>query len=127
MSTLSLTPLLTLTAPAMERVNSIIIDRMQSEIDLIPTLAGHLVSAGGKRIRPVLTLAGAMIAAGTSDDRAAKLAAAVEFIHTATLLHDDVIDESAMRRGKETANTIWGNEASVLVGDFLFALSLIHI
>ena len=105
----------------MERVNSIIIDRMQSEIDLIPTLAGHLVSAGGKRIRPVLTLAGAMIAAGTSDDRAAKLAAAVEFIHTATLLHDDVIDESAMRRGKETANTIWGNEASVLVGDFLFA------
>ena len=121
MSTPSLTPLLTLTAPAMERVNSIIIDRMQSEIDLIPTLAGHLVSAGGKRIRPVLTLAGAMNAAGTSDDRAAKLAAAVEFIHTATLLHDDVIDESAMRRGKETANTIWGNEASVLVGDFLFA------
>ena len=114
MSTPSLTPLLTLTAPAMERVNSIIIDRMQSEIDLIPTLAGHLVSAGGKRIRPVLTLAGAMIAAGTSDDRAAKLAAAVEFIHTATLLHDDVIDESAMRRGKETANTIRG-------------LSLIHI
>lgn len=120
MTTPSLKPLLTLTDDLMQDVNAIIVDRMQSEIDLIPSLAGHLVSSGGKRMRPVLTLAGAL-ATGAADSRAVKLAAAVEFIHTATLLHDDVIDESAMRRGKETANTIWGNEASVLVGDFLFA------
>ena len=120
----SLDPLLKLTAPAMKRVNRIIVERMESEIELVPTLAGHLVSAGGKRIRPVLSLAGAMLGGGAGDqteENAARLAAAVEFIHTATLLHDDVIDESGMRRGKETANAIWGNEASVLVGDFLFA------
>lgn len=122
----SLKPLIGLTAEAMTDVNAIIVDRMQSEIDLIPTLAGHLVSSGGKRIRPMLTLAGAMMVNGdwtdpTIRNNAAKLSAAVEFIHTATLLHDDVIDESGMRRGKETANAIWGNEASVLVGDFLFA------
>ena len=122
----SLKPLISLTAEAMTDVNAIIVDRMQSEIDLIPTLAGHLVSSGGKRIRPMLTLAGAMMVNGdwtdpTIRNNAAKLSAAVEFIHTATLLHDDVIDESGMRRGKETANAIWGNEASVLVGDFLFA------
>ena len=125
-STPSLKPLIGLTAEAMADVNAIIVDRMQSEIDLIPTLAGHLVSSGGKRIRPMLTLAGAMMVNGdwtdpTIRNNAAKLSAAVEFIHTATLLHDDVIDESGMRRGKETANAIWGNEASVLVGDFLFA------
>ncbi len=122
----SLTPLIELTASAMADVNAIILDRMQSEIDLIPTLAGHLVASGGKRIRPMLTLAGAMMAHPNLGDshvraNAAKLAAAVEFIHTATLLHDDVIDESDLRRGQETANAIWGNEASVLVGDFLFA------
>ena len=122
----SLKPLIGLTADAMTDVNTIILERMQSEIDLIPTLAGHLVASGGKRIRPMLTLAGAMVAVGNLDDavirnNAARLAAAVEFIHTATLLHDDVIDESNMRRGQETANAIWGNEASVLVGDFLFA------
>ena len=111
----------------MASVNAIIVERMQSDIDLIPTLAGHLVASGGKRIRPMLTLAGAMAVGEMSakvDEaqlNAAKLAAAVEFIHTATLLHDDVIDESNMRRGQETANAIWGNEASVLVGDFLFA------
>lgn len=104
----------------MQDVNAIIVDRMQSEIELIPTLAGHLVASGGKRVRPMLTLAGAMMAGGKTD-MAAKLAASVEFIHTATLLHDDVIDESGLRRGKATANAIWGNEASVLVGDFLFA------
>jgi len=104
----------------MRDVNAIIVDRMQSEIELIPTLAGHLVASGGKRMRPMLTLAGAMMADGQTD-LAAKLAAAVEFIHTATLLHDDVIDASDLRRGKATANAIWGNEASVLVGDFLFA------
>ena len=120
MSSPSLNPLLQLTHDLMAEVNSIIVDRMQSEIDLIPSLAGHLVSSGGKRMRPVLTLAGAL-ATGQADHRAIKLAAAVEFIHTATLLHDDGIDESGMRRGKQTANMIWGNEASVLVGDFLFA------
>jgi octaprenyl-diphosphate synthase len=109
-----------MTELAMQDVNVIIVDRMQSEIELIPTLAGHLVASGGKRVRPMLTLAGAMVAGGKTDS-AAKLAAAVEFIHTATLLHDDVIDESGLRRGKATANAIWGNEASVLVGDFLFA------
>ena len=122
----SLKPLITMTQGAMADVNAIIVDRMQSEIDLIPTLAGHLVASGGKRIRPMLTLAGAMMVNPDLDDaeiraNTAKLAAAVEFIHTATLLHDDVIDESNMRRGQETANAIWGNEASVLVGDFLFA------
>jgi len=120
MTSSSLSPLLSLTEDAMREVNTIILDRMQSEIDLIPTLAGHLVASGGKRMRPMLTLAGAMMT-GRSSAAAAKLAAAVEFIHTATLLHDDVIDESALRRGQATANAIWGNEASVLVGDFLFA------
>ena len=126
MSSPSLKPLIDLTTSSMDDVNTIIVDRMQSEIDLIPTLAGHLVASGGKRIRPMLTLGGAMMLnpdLGDSDIRSntAKLAAAVEFIHTATLLHDDVIDESDMRRGQKTANAIWGNEASVLVGDFLFA------
>ena len=121
-ATPSLNPILSLTETAMADVNRIIVERMQSDIDLIPTLAGHLVSAGGKRIRPMLTLAGAMVANPECGlENASKLAAAVEFIHTATLLHDDVIDESNMRRGNETANAIWGNEASVLVGDFLFA------
>ncbi len=119
----SLTTITSLTQSSMTNVNTIIIDRMQSDIDLIPTLAGHLIASGGKRIRPMLTLAGAIMAGSGEDagEDAAKLAAAVEFIHTATLLHDDVIDESDMRRGQQTANAIWGNEASVLVGDFLFA------
>ena len=119
----SLVPLMELTASGMEETNRIIIDRMQSDIDLIPTLAGHLIAAGGKRMRPMLTLAGAWLGQADEDaiHHAAKLAAAVEFIHSATLLHDDVIDESDMRRGNKTASAIWGNEASVLVGDFLFA------
>ena len=121
MSAPSLSPLLDLTAPAIKSVNSIIVARMQSEIELIPLLAGHLTSAGGKRIRPVIVLASAMMASDTADENSARLAASVELIHTATLLHDDVIDESVLRRGKKTANAIWGNEASVLVGDFLFA------
>jgi octaprenyl-diphosphate synthase len=121
--TASLAPLIDITAAGMEETNRIIIDRMQSEIDLIPTLAGHLIAAGGKRMRPMLTLAGALLGKANDDVllASAKLAAAVEFIHSATLLHDDVIDESDMRRGNKTASAIWGNEASVLVGDFLFA------
>ena len=116
----SLAPILSLTATAMNAVNAIILDRMQSEIPLIPALAGHLIAGGGKRMRPMLTLAGADLV-GYQGTRHHKLAAAVEFIHTATLLHDDVVDGSGLRRGKRTANIIWGNPASVLVGDFLFS------
>lgn len=116
----SLAPILTLTATAMNSVNAIILDRMQSEIPLIPALAGHLISGGGKRMRPMLTLASAELV-GYQGTRHHTLAAAVEFIHTATLLHDDVVDGSETRRGKEAANIIFGNPATVLVGDFLFS------
>ena len=118
----SLQPMMSLVAEDMNRVNEVILARMQSRIPLIPELAGHLIAGGGKRMRPMLTLACARLLdyAGT---RHHKLAATVEFIHTATLLHDDVVDGSAMRRGKQTANMIWGNNASVLVGDFLFSRS----
>jgi octaprenyl-diphosphate synthase len=118
----SLDPLMQLVAADLNHVNSVILERMQSEVALIPELAGHLIAGGGKRMRPMLTLACARLLdyAGT---RQHKLAAAVEFIHTATLLHDDVVDGSGMRRGKRTANIIWGNPASVLVGDFLFSRS----
>jgi octaprenyl-diphosphate synthase len=118
----SLAPLLALTAPGMNAVNAIILDRMQSEIPLIPVLAGHLISGGGKRMRPMLTVAGAALCE-YQGSRHHKLAAAVEFIHTATLLHDDVVDGSDMRRGKQTANIVFGNPATVLVGDFLFTRS----
>ena len=118
----SLGPLLALTAPGMNAVNAIILDRMQSEIPLIPALAGHLISGGGKRMRPMLTIAGAALCE-YHGNRHHKLAAAVEFIHTATLLHDDVVDGSDMRRGKQTANIVYGNPATVLVGDFLFTRS----
>jgi octaprenyl-diphosphate synthase len=116
----SLTPILSLTATAMNSVNAIILDRMQSEIPLIPALAGHLIAGGGKRMRPMLTLAGAELV-GYQGARHHKLAAAVEFIHTATLLHDDVVDGSETRRGKSAANIVFGNPATVLVGDFLFS------
>ena len=116
----TLSPILSLTATPMNAVNAIILDRMQSEIPLIPALAGHLIAGGGKRMRPMLTLAGAQVV-GYEGTRHHKLAAAVEFIHTATLLHDDVVDGSEMRRGKEAANIVYGNPATVLVGDFLFS------
>ena len=93
---------------------------MQSPVPLIPQLAGHLIAAGGKRLRPMLTLASARLC-GYRGGRHQALAACVEFIHTATLLHDDVVDESHLRRGLATANAVWGNKASVLVGDFLFS------
>ncbi|NML07710.1 polyprenyl synthetase family protein [Sphingomonas sp. G-3-2-10] len=118
----SLEPMLTLVAPGMNAVNAVILDRMQSDIPLIPELAGHLIAGGGKRMRPMLTLASAELL-GYSGTRHHKLAASVEFIHTATLLHDDVVDSSDLRRGRRTANIIWGNPASVLVGDFLFSRS----
>ena len=109
-----------LVAEDMHGVNAVILERMQSKVVLIPELAGHLIAGGGKRMRPMLTL-GCAALLGYSGTRHQKLAAAVEFIHTATLLHDDVVDGSGMRRGKRTANLIWGNPASVLVGDFLFS------
>jgi len=118
----SLEPMLQLCAADLNHVNAVILARMQSEVTLIPELAGHLIAGGGKRMRPMLTLACARLLdyPGT---RHHKLAAAVEFIHTATLLHDDVVDGSGLRRGRRTANIIWGNPASVLVGDFLFSRS----
>ncbi len=102
----------------MERVNAMILSRTGSEVTMIPEVANHLISSGGKRLRPMLTLATAALA-GYRGEGHVKLAAAVEFMHTATLLHDDVVDESDMRRGKPAARMVWGNEASVLVGDFL--------
>jgi len=115
----SLSPILALTAGGMNAVNAVILDRMQSEVQLIPALAGHLIAGGGKRMRPMLTVAAAELC-GYQGARHHKLAAAVEFIHTATLLHDDVVDGSDLRRGKAAANIVFGNPATVLVGDFLF-------
>jgi octaprenyl-diphosphate synthase len=111
-------PLTALVAGDMDRVNQTILSRTGSEVTMIPEVANHLISSGGKRLRPILTLATAGLC-GYSGDGHIKLAAAVEFMHTATLLHDDVVDESDMRRGREAARVLWGNEASVLVGDFL--------
>jgi octaprenyl-diphosphate synthase len=102
----------------LERVNSLIIGRTGSEVTMIPEVANHLISSGGKRLRPMLTLATSALTFYRGDGHV-KLAASVEFMHTATLLHDDVVDASEMRRGKLAARMLWGNEASVLVGDFL--------
>ncbi|HZB37491.1 MAG TPA: polyprenyl synthetase family protein [Beijerinckiaceae bacterium] len=114
----SLGELAALVAADMARVNAMILSRTGSEVAMIPEVANHLISSGGKRLRPMLTLATARLA-GYEGEGHAKLAASVEFMHTATLLHDDVVDESDMRRGKVAARVKWGNEASVLVGDFL--------
>ncbi|MBM3520049.1 MAG: polyprenyl synthetase family protein [Alphaproteobacteria bacterium] len=114
----SLNPLVALVQADMDRVNEAILARAQSHVDLIPELAGHLINSGGKRIRPMLTLAAARMC-GYGGEHHLRLATAVEFMHTATLLHDDVVDESDLRRGKEAARVIWGNQASVLVGDYL--------
>ena len=116
----SITALVSLAAADMARVDALIIDRMASPVSVIPALAAHLVNAGGKRLRPMLTVAAARLAGGDGD-ACIKLAGAVEFIHTATLLHDDVVDGSHLRRGKTAAHLIWGAPSSVLVGDFLFA------
>jgi octaprenyl-diphosphate synthase len=116
----SLDSLTTLVAEDLKLVNQQILARMDSPVPMIPQLAGHVIAAGGKRLRPVLTLASARLC-GYKGDRHVKLAACVEFIHTATLLHDDVVDESQLRRGLASANAVFGNKASVLVGDFLFS------
>lgn len=110
--------LVDLTRSDMERVNAMILSRTGSDVTMIPEVANHLISSGGKRLRPMLTLATAALC-GYSGEGHVKLAASVEFMHTATLLHDDVVDQSDMRRGKLAARMLWGNEASVLVGDFL--------
>ena len=112
--------LATLTADDLRDVNDLIVRAMDSPVALIPQLAGHIVAAGGKRLRPMLTLASARMC-GYEGNRHKGLSACVEFIHTATLLHDDVVDESELRRGLASANAVWGNQASVLVGDFLFS------
>ena len=114
----SIEMLVELTRDDMARVNAQILARTGSDVVLIPEVASHLINSGGKRLRPMLTLASAALV-GASGVKANTLAAAVEFMHTATLLHDDVVDSSDMRRGSKTARMLWGNEASVLVGDFL--------
>jgi octaprenyl-diphosphate synthase len=113
-----LKPIMVLVADDMAMVNKIILDKARSDVDLIPELARHLIDSGGKRMRPMLTIAAARLC-GYEGQGHIKLAASVEFMHTATLLHDDVVDESDLRRGKAAARLLWGNEASVLVGDFL--------
>jgi len=107
-----------LVAKDLARVNEAILLHARSHVDMIPEIAGHLIASGGKRLRPMLTLATAQMG-GYRGDSHIKLATAVEFMHTATLLHDDVVDESHLRRGRQAARLIWGNQASVLVGDFL--------
>ncbi|MFZ1108017.1 MAG: polyprenyl synthetase family protein [Rhodomicrobium sp.] len=114
----ALEPLMRLVRDEMAEVNAIILSQARSDVALIPELAQHLINSGGKRLRPMLTIGAAKLC-GYRDGGHIKLAAAVEFMHTATLLHDDVVDESDMRRGKKTARMLWGNQASVLVGDFL--------
>ena len=114
----SISTLVDLVAPDMERVNQMILSRTGSDVTMIPEVANHLISSGGKRLRPMLTLATGGLC-GYAGEGHIKLAASVEFMHTATLLHDDVVDQSDMRRGKLAARMLWGNEASVLVGDFL--------
>jgi octaprenyl-diphosphate synthase len=122
----ALSALVSLVEADMEACNRVIVQRMDSPVALIPQLAAHIVAAGGKRLRPLLTLASARLCGypgSAGGARHVDLAACVEFIHTATLLHDDVVDESQLRRGLASANAVFGNKASVLVGDFLFARS----
>ncbi len=114
----SLRPLLDLVSDDMEAINRIILDKAVSDVELIPELAHHLIDSGGKRLRPMLAIASAKLC-GYEGTGHIRTASAIEFMHTATLLHDDVVDESSFRRGKKAARILWGNQASVLVGDFL--------
>ncbi|WP_349236678.1 MULTISPECIES: polyprenyl synthetase family protein [unclassified Devosia] len=106
------------TAADMAKVNALILARADSHVEMVPELARYLIESGGKRLRPMLTVAAASLF-GKGTGSAINFAAAVEFMHNATLLHDDVVDESDMRRGKPAARMVWGNKASILVGDFL--------
>jgi octaprenyl-diphosphate synthase len=110
--------LMAATHAEMLKVNALILSRAQSHVDMVPELARYLIDAGGKRLRPMLTVAAALLF-GRSNGEHVNFAGAVEFLHNATLLHDDVVDESDMRRGRPAARMVWGNQASVLVGDFL--------
>lgn len=114
--------LVRLTKPGMDQVNDLILQMAGANVDMIPEIAEYLISSGGKRLRPMLTLAAAEMC-GYEGKGHVKLASCVEFMHTATLLHDDVVDESDMRRGKKSARMVWGNQASVLVGDYLLGQS----
>jgi octaprenyl-diphosphate synthase len=114
----SISPLVEVTAAGMQRVNQLVVERTQSDVTLIPEVARYLIDSGGKRMRPMVTI-GSALACGYRGSADVNLAAAVEFMHTATLFHDDVVDESDTRRGKRTARLVWGNQESVLVGDFL--------
>ena len=118
----SLADVQTLAAPGMSAVNALIRSRLASDVVLINQISEHIISSGGKRLRPMLHLLAAR-AAGYQGNDHVPLAALIEFIHTSTLLHDDVVDESDLRRGRKTANALWGNAASVLVGDFLYSRS----
>ncbi len=118
----SLDRLIALVADELNEVNRVVLERLESPVALIPQLGGHIVASGGKRLRPMLTLAAARLC-GYGGDRHIGLAACVEFMHTATLLHDDVVDKSDLRRGSASANAVWGNKPSVLVGDFLLSRS----
>lgn len=114
----ALAQLVEVTQKGMGQVNDLILERADSHVEMVPELARYLIDSGGKRLRPMLTIAAAQLFGGVNEN-AVRFAAAVEFMHTATLLHDDVVDESDMRRGKPAARKVWGNQASVLVGDFL--------
>ena len=122
----SLKPLLDLVTEDMSAINRIILDKAISDVELIPELAHHLIDSGGKRLRPMLTIAASKLC-GYPGSGHIRVASAVEFMHTATLLHDDVVDDSELRRGKQTARMIWGNQASVLVGDFLLGQAFLML
>ncbi|MGA7297549.1 MAG: polyprenyl synthetase family protein [Rhodanobacteraceae bacterium] len=117
---IELDPVQQLAAADMARVDTLIRTSLDSDVVLIGQIAEHIIGGGGKRLRPMLHVLAAR-AAGYDGDKHIKLAAVIEFIHTSTLLHDDVVDESGLRRGRQTANAVWGNSASVLVGDFLYS------
>lgn len=122
----NLKPLLELTDADMRQVNRIITERARSDVETVPELARHLIDSGGKRLRPMLAIVSAKLCKYSGQDHVTT-GAAIEFLHTATLLHDDVVDESDTRRGKKTARLIWGNQASVLVGDFLLGQSFLML
>ena len=114
------------TRPGMDRVNALILERLRSHVELVPEVARYLIEAGGKRLRPMLTIAASELF-GRPDGNEVVFAASVEFMHNATLLHDDVVDESTMRRGRAAARMVWGNQASVLVGDFLLGQAFMRM